>query len=127
MNRATTLISICARHITAATLLAAVIVPLTASAADNSIKQILTNTQDILNLLIQIMMTLTFVVFIWGIVKFIAAAGNPQKISQAKQTMIYGIIGIAIMAMITGIIVFLQTYFGIQGGVPITVPQFTPV
>ena len=124
MNKAHTFILGYARHITAATLLAAVIVPVTASAADSQIKQILTNTQDILNLLIQIVMTLAFVVFIFGIVKFIAAAGNPQQATQAKKTMLYGIIGIAVMAMITGIIAFLQTYFGIQGGVPIKVPQF---
>ena len=124
MNRAHIFLLGYTRHITAATLLAAVIVPVTASAAGNSIQKILTNTQDLINILLQIVMTLAFVVFIWGIVKFIAAAGNPQKMTQAKHTILYGIIGIAVMAMITGIIAFLQTYFGIQGGVPIKIPQF---
>ena len=125
MNRAITLMTGYARHITPTTLVVmGVIVPLTVAAADNSIQKILTNTQNLINILLQIVMTLAFVVFIWGIVKFIAAAGSPQKMTQAKYTMLYGIIGIAVMAMITGIIAFLQTYFGIQGGVPITVPQF---
>ena len=125
MNRPIALISEYAKHKTPTTLIVmGVIVPITVSAADSDIKKILTNTQDLINILLQIVMTLAFVVFIWGIVKFIAASGSPQKITQAKGIMYYGIIGLAVMAMITGIIAFLQNYFGIQGGVPITVPQF---
>ena len=113
------------KRITTAALGAAVVfAPITVSAADSHIKKILTNTQDLLNILLEIVMTLAFVVFIWGIVKFIAASGSTQKITQAKGIMYYGIIGLAVMAMITGIIAFLQNYFGIQSGIPITVPQF---
>ena len=64
------------------------------------------------------------VVFIWGIVRFIAAAGNVQEIKKAKGIMLYGIIAIAVLAMMTGIIEFLQIYFGISGGQPIKIPQF---
>ena len=112
-------------HITAAMLcMAAVIAPMGALAAESEIKKILTNTQDVLKIVLAIVMTLAFVVFIWGIVKLIAAAGSPQKMMQAKGIILYGIIGIAIMATITGIIAFLQAYFGVTGGVPIKVPQF---
>ena len=104
--------------------MAAVMVPLAASAAGSEIQQILTQTQEVLKILLLIVMTLALIVFVWGIVKFIGAAGNPQKMTQAKYTILYGIIGIAVMAMITGIIAFLQTYFGVTGGVPIKVPQF---
>ena len=125
MKKAIVLVSEYAKYITTAALGAAVVfAPITVSATDSDIKKILTNTRDLLNLLLQIVMTLAFVVFIWGIIKFIAASGSPQKITQAKGIMYYGIIGLAVMAMITGIIAFLQNYFGIQGGVPITVPQF---
>ena len=113
------------KHITAAmTSIAAVIVPIAALAAESDITKILNNTKDLLNLVIKILITLALVIFIWGIVQFIAAAGNPQKIRQAKGTILYGIIAIAILAMMTGIIAFFQTYFGIQGGVPINIPQF---
>ncbi len=102
----------------------AVIMPFIVLAQDSQLKIILTNTQEMLTLILQISMTLAFVVFIWGIVRFIAAAGNPQQIKQAKSIIVYGIIGIAIMAMTTGIIVFLQLYFGIPGGGSIKIPQF---
>lgn len=113
------------RHITAAMFLsiAAVIVPFFASAA-SKLNTILNNIQDTLGIIIKILITLALVVFIWGVVRFIAAAGNPQQIRQAKGIMLYGIIAIAVLAMMTGIIAFLQTYFGISDGQPITIPQF---
>lgn len=101
---------------------AAVVVPLVASAS--KLNDILTNIQGTLALVLRILMTLAFVVFIWGIVKFIAAAGNPQAVKQAKGIMYYGIIALFIMASMTGIIVFLQAYFGVSGNPNINVPQF---
>ena len=117
------------KYITAAIQIsmAAVIMPLAALAEEGDggdIQTILSNTQEVLQIILAIVMTLAIIVFIWGIVKFIAAAGNPQKMTQAKYTILYGIIGIAVMATITGIIAFLQSYFGVTGGIPIEVPQF---
>lgn len=103
--------------------MAAVIAPFNAYAA-TLIGDILKNTLDALNIIMQIMMTLAFVIFIWGIVKLIANAGNPQAIKQAKAIMLYGIIGLLIMASVTGIIALIQAYFGIPGGGSIKVPQF---
>ncbi len=111
-------------RITAATFsVAAVIVPLSVSAA-SKINEILTNAQDTLNIILRILMTLAVVIFIWGIVRMIAAAGNATAIKQAKGILLWGIIGIAVMASMTGIVAFLQTYFGVSGNDTIKVPQF---
>ena len=101
----------------------AVIVPATVS-ADSQLTQILTSVQGLLQTVLQILITFAFVVFIWGIVKLISAGGNPQQAAQAKKTILYGIIGIAVIASIAGIIAFIQTYFGISGGGSIKIPQF---
>ncbi len=101
----------------------AVIMPFSVSAA-SKINKILTNIQDTLNIVIRILITMALVVFVWGIVRFIAAAGNIQEVKKAKGVMTYGIIALAILATMTGIIAFLQTYFGITGGQPIKIPQF---
>lgn len=111
------------RHYTAVMLtMAAVVVPWPASAS--LINDILTNLQDTLTLVLQILMTLAFVVFVWGIIKFIGAAGNPQAVKQAKGIMYFGIIALAILATTTGIIAFLQAYFGLESNTDINVPQF---
>ncbi|MDP3779498.1 MAG: hypothetical protein Q8R30_05655 [bacterium] len=113
-----------AMRITAATFsVAAVIVPLSVSAA-SKINEILTNAQNTLNIVLRILMTFAVVIFIWGIVRMIAAAGNAAAVKQAKGILLWGIIGIAVMASMTGIVALLQTYFGVSGGDTITVPQF---
>ncbi|MDP3769762.1 MAG: hypothetical protein U1A23_04375 [Candidatus Sungbacteria bacterium] len=104
--------------------IAAVMLPITAHASQ--INDILIAMQGTIDIILQIVMTLGLVAFIWGIVKLIAAAGNPQKMKEAKQIILWGIAGVAIMAMIAGIIEFIQIYLGIPGGGSITVPQFTP-
>ena len=101
----------------------AILFAFTASAA-SQINTILTNLQDTIQIVLKIMITLAIVVFISGIVKLIAAAGNPQMIKQAKSIIALGIISLAVLATLTGIIAFLQTYFGISPGNPIKVPQF---
>jgi len=100
-----------------------VIVPFSTLAA-SKINEILTNAQDTLNIILRILMTLAVVIFIWGIVRMIAAAGNATAIKQAKGILLWGVIGIAVMASMTGIVAFLQTYFGVSGNDTIKVPQF---
>lgn len=104
-------------------IIAAVIMPITVSAA-SKINTILEQLKDTLNIVIKILMTMALVVFIWGIVRFIAAAGNIMEVKKAKGIMTYGIIALAILATMTGIIAFLQAYFGISPGQPIKIPQF---
>ena len=77
------------------------------------------------DILITILITLSFVVFGWGIVKLIANAGDPQKIKDAKGIMLWGVIGIFILASMYGIITFIRKYTGITSdNPPIEAPQF---
>lgn len=72
---------------------------------------------------VQIGLTLALVVFGWGIIKFISAAGNPKKIIEAKYIMLWGVIGIFILASLFGIVKFINLYFGIDAGNPIEPPR----
>lgn len=67
-------------------------------------------------IVVTLMFVLALVVFGWGVVKLIVAAGDPEKIKEAKQFIWWGVIGIAILASIFGLISFLQGYFGVTGG-----------
>ena len=93
-------------------------------AQDSEIKTILENTIDIVRLVTELVWVLTLVVFGWGIVKLISAAGSPEKLKEAKGIIWWGIIGMFMLASIIGIIVFAQKYFGIHGVQIIDVPQF---
>lgn len=71
---------------------------------------------DVLEVVVTIVFVIAVIVFGWGIVKLIIAAGNPTQIQQAKQFIWWGVIGIAILASIYGIILYLQSFFGVSGG-----------
>ena len=78
-----------------------------------SIKDIIQVFIDILGLIVKLLWLLAFVVFIWGIVKFIAAAGNPAKKESARNYIIYGLIGVFVLLSFMGIIKIVGETFGI--------------
>jgi hypothetical protein len=75
--------------------------------------------------LIPIFFGLAVVYFFWGLIQYIRSAGDPKKASEGKSIMIYGIIAIAVMASIWGIVGWLQGVVGLNGATAITPPSVT--
>ena len=86
----------------------------------------ITQTQEIANTLIKLAFTVAILVFAFGVVKFITAAGDPVKLQKAKGIIVWGIVGLAVLASITGLITYLGGYFGVDttNSATITPPQF---
>lgn len=64
----------------------------------NPFDTFITKVQDaILTPIITLLSLGAFLVFIWGIVEFIASADNEEKRSTGQQHMIWGIIGLVII------------------------------
>lgn len=99
--------------------IASYLLPLAASAQD--IPSILTNIKGTMNTIIGILFILATLVFLWGIVQFIAGSGDPAKRDKAKGIMMWGIIGLAVMAAAWGVTNIIIDYFGIKEG-----PGFIP-
>lgn len=57
-----------------------------------------------------------FLVFVWGVARFIRSAGNEKEIKDSKNLLIWGVIGMFVLITIWGIISFLQTEFGFDYG-----------
>lgn len=83
-----------------------------------SIKDMIQVLIDILGLIVKLLWLLAFAVFIWGIVQFIAAAGNSSKKDAAKNYIIYGLIGIFVLLSFMGIIKIVGETFGIPTSNP---------
>lgn len=96
------------------------------------INKIIVNLIGTATLVIVLLDIMALAVFVWGIVKFIFAASNPEKLKDAKQILWWGVIGLFVLTSVTGIVIALQTYFGVtsqsipilQFG-PVTIPGFT--
>lgn len=70
--------------------------------------------RNTLNLVIGILFVLATLVFLWGVIQFIAKAGDEATRNKAKGIMTWGIIGLAVMAAAWGVVNILITYFGAQ-------------
>lgn len=67
----------------------------------------------ILNPLINLLFVLATLIFLWGIVQYvIGSQGDEKKLAQGKQLMIWGVIGMFIMASAWGIVNLLCGFFG---------------
>ena len=90
------------------------------------VAQIFINIQTGAQLLTVVTFILAVAMFGWGGAKFIFAAGDVQKIDEAKKTIWWSIIGMFIIATIGGIIYFIGRYLGIDTGYnpPLNPPQF---
>ncbi len=55
-----------------------------------------------------------FVLFTWGVVQFIAGAGDEEKRKKGQQHMIWGIIGLVIMFGANAIIGLIKATVGVQ-------------
>lgn len=76
---------------------------------------------DTINRLIPVVIALAVLVFFWGLMKYIFNSGKGHK--QGKNVMIAGLLGLFVMVSIWGLIRLLQNTLGVDGAVPVTIPQ----
>jgi hypothetical protein len=71
----------------------------------------------ILNPLILLMFGLALVYFIYGIIKFLSLPAGDKGREEARKSIMWGIIGMAIMFSVFGLIHFILSTFGVTGDV----------
>jgi len=76
----------------------------------------------ILNNLVILLITLAVVWFIWNVVRY-TMSDDEEKKSAAKSQMIWGIIAIAVIVSIWGLVGLLQGWFGVSGNGAAQVPN----
>ncbi|PIR69565.1 MAG: hypothetical protein COU47_02310 [Candidatus Niyogibacteria bacterium CG10_big_fil_rev_8_21_14_0_10_46_36] len=67
--------------------------------------------QLVINPLITLLMVVGTVVFLWGLVEFLMSPDNEEKRSTGKRHMMWGIIGLFLMASAWGIVYVLCDFF----------------
>lgn len=83
--------------------------PVFVFAAPSNLGDLIAMTIDLINPLIALCTALAVLVFVWGIVKYIASAGDQKKKESGRVTMIYGIIGLFVLFSFWGIVRFIAT------------------
>ncbi len=70
--------------------------------------------QTVLNNIYPFLFGLAIIYFFWGVAKYILSAGDPKAAAEGRSIMIWGIVALAVMASIYGLIYFLQNSFGVN-------------
>ena len=72
-----------------------------------------TKTKGILEQIITVLFVAATVVFLWGMIQYILAAGEEKKIGEARKRIVVGLIGLFMMVAMWGIVkVITNTFFG---------------
>jgi len=88
----------------------ALVLPGIAAAA--TLADILKTVSSLIGMIIPIILALAIVYFMWGVLQYVTKGGEEQ--TEARNTMLWGIIAIAVMVSIWGLVGILQSTFGIQ-------------
>jgi fumarate reductase subunit D len=73
---------------------------------------------SLLNLLIPFLLLLATVIFLYGVVKYVASGGDEKKVEEARKMIMYGVVALAAMLAVWGFVgVIVGAIFGF-GPVP---------
>src|SRR3990167_4047559 len=76
-----------------------------------TIEGVLLTVSKLLNSVIPIIMVFATVVFLWGVVNYITAAGDEKKAGTAKNYIQMGLIGLFFMVAVWGVVqIFVRTF-----------------
>jgi len=107
----------------AAAVLAFALPPVFAFATNkiSSIEGLIGKLSTLVAAVIPLIMALAVLVIIWGLFNYIAGAGDEEKRAQAKQYIIWGIIGLFVMVSIWGLVNVLRGSFKFDEAPPASV------
>ena len=99
---------------------------LAANVNTSNLDAIITFLKNAVKSVIPIVFGLAIIFFFWGLIEFIRASGDAKLRAEGRGRMIYGVIAIAVMVALYGLIAWLGNTFGVDtqatlGNIP-TVP-----
>lgn len=71
-----------------------------------------------INTLIVLLIGVAVLVFIWGLLKYVSAGGDEDKIKEARNTIIMGIVVIFVMTSVWGLVRILKNTFRLKNTTP---------
>ena len=79
------------------------------ASAATDLSDLLCKVGGLLQQAIGVLAALALLVFVWGLVKFIARAGSDEGRKEGKQVMIWGVVALFVLVSLWGIVGFIQS------------------
>ena len=90
----------------------------------NNVQSVIVDVEDfITTYVIPLIIGLAVLWFIWGVFSFIRAAGDEEGRKKGRDMMIWGIVGIAVMISVWGLVNLLSNSVRLNNAPPINLPQ----
>lgn len=95
-------------------------IPLSASAAFAfpDLRTFAGELVGVLDLVLNITISIAFIAFFWGVAKFILSSGNEKAVAEGKQFMIYGIFALFVLWTFKAIILYFSGQFEFGNELP---------
>ena len=94
------------------------------ASAATSLQGLIENINDqVLRPAFSLLVSLAAVVFVWGVVQFIARASNEKAREDGKRHIIWGLIGLAVIVGVWGIVGLITDTICGAGGCPASFPK----
>jgi hypothetical protein len=72
--------------------------------------------------IIPILIAIATVVFLWGVIKYVAAGGDEDKVREGRNMMMFGVISLAVMISMWGLVALIVKTINIdQSPIPVNV------
>lgn len=91
------------------------------AAVSGTIPAIICTIGNILNSIIPVLVILGIIYFVWGVITYVIASDEEAKKS-GRNRIIYGIIGLAAIVAMWGLVNILITTFGLNSNTNVTLP-----
>ena len=86
-----------------------------------SIEGVIDSAQVVLNMVIPFLMTLAVAVFVWGVMMYIASAGDAEKEKKARGRIVFGLVGLFVLVAFWGLIAIIIDTFLFSATTPGTI------
>ena len=77
--------------------------------ASNSIMDLVA---QIAGWLLKIGLTISTIIIIWAAIVFMTSGGNTERVTMARKTLWYAIIGIVVLLLADGVAIFIKNFLG---------------
>lgn len=75
------------------------------------VKEIICRVGDILSTIVPVLMVLAIIYFVWGVINYVIASDEEAK-KAGRDRIIYGVIGLAVIVGVWGLVKIVQDTFG---------------
>ena len=79
----------------------------------NNLQGLIQSVKSLMGAALPLMVGIALLVFLWGLVRFLAKGGDSKAVEDGRRLMIWGVVALFVMVSVWGLVGFIQRNLGI--------------